>query len=793
MIIKRYPYLQEQFKNYLNAEQQRRQFLTQLDDDVNQKQYILITLLDWNENPIKEIQGEITGGSLSVDGASSVRRTGNLSCTISANTYNMDSLNMDFSLNKKIFLEIGIKNKTTKYQDSSDPQNYWPILWFPQGIFLITDFSLNSSSSSSLNLSITIKDKMCLLNGDVGGRLPAFTQFDVMDTQLSNGQEQEQKVLIHEIILELVNHFGGEQISNIIIQDIPLRIKQVVKWNGNITLWGKKDSSAAEEKFSWIFSLENHSADKDWIGYEPGVDVGYVYRDFVYSGELTGNAGTPITTILDEIKNSLGNYEYFYDVFGVFHFREIKNYLNITQAQIVEEDMKNPGRVIKFLGGNFLLDEQSENQYLIETTNSKSIYSFNDDANITSITVTPQYGNIKNDYIIEGIKQGTTSDVKKTIRYRLAIDDKPEKKVSTIGGKTIEYYMDSYDNIAYYYDEKTGEHKLAVAELVQTLPSVGIANKVYYTNKVNENNISVKKGYMWQSDKYVELYCLDEKQNHIPIIVQTYYPKDWRTALYISGLVAESKGLDRGKYFEDLEAFWPSEYDLHPDRQCFFGEKGIYNSSGALIYSTITHDLTNGTFFLDFIDANSSQLGMYSVNAIGRREDVISNDKINCLFVPEIPDIIFLNTTDPSQNWTENTAGNITEEQLNSHFSEVFNLNGEEYTRETKMLFLQRKECENNNQPWAQVNQDIYGNLSIGGYSNSAYEALRYELFCHTRYQKSVALTSIPIFYLDVNSRVELSSKSTGTYGDFMVQNISFSFGPGANMSVTLNETAERL
>jgi hypothetical protein len=113
--------------------------------------------------------------------------------------------------------------------------------------------------------------------------------------------------------------------------------------------------------------------------------------------------------------------------------------------------------------------------------------------------------------------------------------------------------------------------------------------------------------------------------------------------------------------------------------------------------------------------------------------------------------------------------------------------------REVKMLKVQRQECVENNQPYTQVDQDLFSHLSIGGYKNSAYEAVRYELFAHTRYQKTVSLTALPVFYLEPNSRVELNSKSVNVYGDFMVQNVSLTLGPGANMSVVLNEVAERL
>jgi hypothetical protein len=41
--------------------------------------------------------------------------------------------------------------------------------------------------SSAVNLNISLKDKMCLLNGDIGGKLPTTVQFDSMDTQSPNG------------------------------------------------------------------------------------------------------------------------------------------------------------------------------------------------------------------------------------------------------------------------------------------------------------------------------------------------------------------------------------------------------------------------------------------------------------------------------------------------------------------------------------------------------------------------------------------------------------------------------
>jgi len=52
-----------------------------------------------------------------------------------------------------------------------------------------------------------------------------------------------------------------------------------------------------------------------------GMDVGYILSDFVYPTDLIGNAGDTVVTILDQIKNVLGNYEYFYDINGNFRFQ----------------------------------------------------------------------------------------------------------------------------------------------------------------------------------------------------------------------------------------------------------------------------------------------------------------------------------------------------------------------------------------------------------------------------------------------------------------------------------------
>lgn len=732
MMRKNYPYLLDTAFEDANGLKQKTNFLQEIDNFVNQKQYVKITLLNWNEEPIKEIQGELSGGSISKDGSSSVRRTCSLTAIVDRGEYNIEDSKMDFAINKKIYIECGIKNYSKHYKD-------YPILWFPQGVFFISNFSITSNVSSNISISLTLKDKMCGLNGEVGGTFPAAVILDEMDTQSPTGQFVHQKILIYDIIQEIVHHYGGEPLNNILIEDVPNRIKRVMRWTGENPLYLKAISA---DGYTWYEGLLDKPSDMTGVKqYNTNEDVGYTYADFVYDTELTANLGESVVTVLDKIKQYLGNYEYFYDEFGVFHFREIKNYLNTTQSKI-------------------LLDDMDAKDYLADTTTGKTIYSFSDKTNIISITQNPQYANIKNDYVIQGLRKRTNSNASVLVRYHLAIDRKP-----TVGN--------TYKNLLLYEEADTNLIKAAYPLSLgkdEELPQPGNFNIIY---KVEEDGES--KFYYWEDEVYKEV----KVKKYYSSASEGYTTKDWRTELYLQGLLAKNLGTDAGQYyakiqesfganlgesfiddiyrqqqqnkvdvdyyFEELDAFWPQIYNL--ETQKFYGEeedKAAYTSS-----------LADGNYYLDFIDPYTSGLGEFSIANIGRRTLAIQNDDVNCIFQPEVPDIVFLNTDDDD-------------------------------------IDIQRDECDRKGQPYSQVKSNIYQALATGGFKNGAFDQIKYQLYLHTNYQKTLSLSALPVLYLEPNSRVEINDATTNAQGDFMAQSISIPLGAGNSMSVTLNQCLER-
>jgi hypothetical protein len=80
----------------------------------------------------------------------------------------------------------------------------------------------NPSISHGVNgvtISMQLKDKMCLLNGDLGGEIHSAVEFSNQDELVDADAFTLEKnpVLVYNIIKELVNHWGNEQLNKIII------------------------------------------------------------------------------------------------------------------------------------------------------------------------------------------------------------------------------------------------------------------------------------------------------------------------------------------------------------------------------------------------------------------------------------------------------------------------------------------------------------------------------------------------------------------------------------------------
>jgi hypothetical protein len=75
-------------------------------------------------------------------------------------------------------------------------------------------------------------------------------------------------------------------------------------------------------------SLDGSSETYHLLKISYGETAGYKKVPLVYGGELLAAAGDSITSVLDKIKNMLGEYEYFYNVNGRFIFQKKESFAN---------------------------------------------------------------------------------------------------------------------------------------------------------------------------------------------------------------------------------------------------------------------------------------------------------------------------------------------------------------------------------------------------------------------------------------------------------------------------------
>ena len=566
-------------------------FLRKLDLENIKTFYVKILVLDKNELPLRAIEGRVSTGSISIDGSSSVRRSGSITFLAEEKDNDLTDVDNLLSMNKKIKILIGIENNIDEHYDK--------IIWFKQGIFVITSPSI-SHDMQGVTINLQFNDKMCLMNGACGGNLPTSITFNEYD-QIIGYREIEYSSRIQEsypsdpnnytvygfrytvnnqmtymmwdasggwynssydqvgerttvpqrvfdIIQTLVCNYGGEAISNIIINDVPLELRNSVRYTGSGTLFYNSATG--------MYTQDSEVAaanDGTWIAYGFNEDCGYIYTDFTYPGKLISSIGDSVCSVLDRIKETLGNFEYYYDIDGKFIFREVKNYLNTQYSPVQTLD-----RRYTLTKNGYILDE--ENYFVDFSNKSQSIYTFDEgSALISAYSNAPSYANIKNDFHIWGKNADGYA-----IHYHLVIKEKPVAPYSTW---TV---VDELDK----QGEPTGKIHLA------------------------------KPG---------------EKNSY------SYIPKDWRAELYCQGLQKKTLQQRPDIYEQELLDLFDAIYDMRERK----------------FKSDLVNHPNDLQYWFDYIDPIGG-LHDISVDAIGPKVHSYQQDKIKKLYDAEIPSVVMI-------------------------------------------------------------------------------------------------------------------------------------------------------
>lgn len=758
-------------------------FLKELDAYPHRVVHIKIVSLDFNENPRSEIEGYATGGSISINGTSSLRRT----CNVTLMSQETRINELYWALDSKFALYVGLTNDFN--------EDYDKVIWFPQGTYIITSYS-QTLNNSGYTISISGKDKMCLLDGSIGGQLFAdhdFGKIEVVTAKDDKGYITESHwefIPIKKIIQNAVHTYAQEPAKNIIVNDLDdCSVKLVTFRAKNYVIYifctytenddGSRKYNTPEMQFreasdnstesfvgkleqAWqangmVDELELTIDNKNLILLKRGAysdTVGYELTELIYNDDLIITAGGTITQMLDKICSMLGEFEYFYNVDGQFIFQRKHIYHNISWSnQIGNQDQKYFDSLMR--------NSQSE------------IYEFNQGALIESFQNKPKVEAIRNDFSIWG-ERTSTSGATIQLHMRYAIDEKPSLYFSLNQNKWYSSAEDPEHPDAVVVDWREVLHQMALDDLTygEQITDILMEGQQYketlqkqiddYTTDLakQETALEQAKSEFTQeptNENGVQISLLENQ-----ILMTEGKKKSAQDTLARADIILNNNytsfydNLHYVTYYPDMLEFWPRLYDItnrewepthywNPDYFTYTTNE----QTGAEILHLIAPEIL--PFWIDFEDLNSD-LGKYRVSLIGRRPKVVKEKDVKAIFFRETPNVVFVDPADP------------------------------ETQRDTELGYDK-----------LQLSNGMGNFFRISTQGKSAQERLDELLYEHTYLQESVTISCVPIYYLEPNYRIRVFDETAGIDGIYVINQISLQLNYDGMMSITASRIGQTI
>lgn len=820
-------------------------FLYELSRQQHRVIYTRLTALDLQDNILDFLEGVVSSGSISLDGKSNNRRSINLTINIS----DTDTIKTYiWALKTKCKIEIGLNN-------SIDP-NYEDIIWFNQGIFILTSFSSSYSINQIQTINLQGRDKMCTLDGSIGGILVAGGTFDSYDyTDERNYTEKNIKYPIKQIIQDLVHQFGNEPFHNIFIKDLDFDGMELLEYRDtkDLYLWRLASSpryingTIVKEQpcFKYDDDTEEITIDDSDIIYENLFDLqsnhiiptaiyfnnnnkqkyyctkisygdtaGYQLIDLIYPDTLEAKAGESVTSILDKIiKNVLSNYEYFYDVDGHFIFQKKRSY-DIEEFSSIQTDPN---------GSTYALS-------LVEAQQEEIAYTFSDFELITAFNDTPNIANLKNDFTVWGERSGVDGD-KLPIHMRYAIDNYPLQ----------------YTTITVLPEEAQAYNQKYGLNILPQSSTTFIAGDKFYSSALDSTIDQGSREYQFNGifdpTPYLALsYHVDWRE--ILWQMQADYRKYGRLDNFEQKIKEANKnsGLyQNGKtgyeqYYMDIEGFLHSElynFTLWSDILRAYGLSRYLGQTPRIVrgitLQEIYNDLTKHWELAEGDESYQQDISEWSAAF----QEVLN--KLNASDFP--PGYSYID----NYYLSEPVNGDDSEWQKNdklTHFlwnKKVFEapnqlnfwidfMSGDSELMDKAGVpkIQQRPKVETNNDvkaiDYAKVPNIIYckdmipsGNKQRSNYSYlhvgnkidqmftrsvqglSAKEAIQDMVYNYAQTAEAVSITCIPIYHLEPNIKIHIDSDEYDIHDDYVIQSMTIPLAYNGTMSISATKARKRI
>ena len=478
---------------------------------------------------------------------------------------------------------------------------------------------------------------------------------------------------------------------------------------------------------------------------EYGTTAGYRYTELTYAGDLIGGVGESITSILDKIKNMLGDFEYFYDLDGQFIFQRKRYSFESTWSPI---SLNENGQEVVDLDNNIA-------------------YTFSDSTLVTAFNNNPDLTKLKNDYSVWGTRKSLSGkDIPVHMRY--AIDRKPISYTTT---DNVTYTTQDWDwreliyQMAVDYNKNSNKDdftsKLAAANM-RYYPTGKTGYENYYIDLISfwrdlydpvVINLDINHLQQEINAQKITVNAIKEEINHIKNqITQTIeYLQDADSeeakTLFTTTIHALEQELanKEATYQQNLQVLQNKETLLAKCDSYYYG-----NHSYAGWNMVVFEAPQNLNFWFDFLDTEG-ELSQYSVKNVGCRPKAINDSNVKAIYFREIPNVLF------TTNYEEDSSKN------------------QGYT-------------------YININPALMNTMfSISSQGKSAKSAIDELLYQHSYCVASATINTIPIYYLEPNNRIHIVDKDAGLEGYYNISKLSIPLKYDGIMSITATKAAETI
>ena len=193
-------------------------------------------------------------------------------------------------------------------------------------------------------------------------------------------------------------------------------------------------------------------------------------------------------------------------------------------------------------------------------------------------------------------------------------------------------------------------------------------------------------------------------------------------------------------YYADIFSFW----------------RQIYDFEHRTFYDNVKQYPENLDFWFDFIGEENSDISKYSIKLIGDRTKAVNDTNIKVISYRDVPEVLFLNQGDYDRIVENN------------------------YPQETGYV-------------WVNVPKNYDNYFSISSMGKSAIDEME-DLLQTTAYcTESSTITTLPVYYLEPNTRIYIEDKKSGVEGEYLVNKLTIPLSYNGTMSISATKAISKV